>query len=159
MTSNRFWKFVLPALVAGLSFITPTFGQAAGQQADSSANSFVHVYDVTKEIKVEGSIQKIETGTTDLPLGTHVLIQTAQGVVDAHLGSSTGANPSYLGITEGQNVTLVGMMETFAGNQILLARLMTTPSHIFVLRNEHGIPVRGVPTHSHFPAQTQKGGL
>ena len=157
MICNQIWKFILPVLAAGLIGAGPTLAQSS--QADSSATSFVHVYDLSKEVKIEGTIQKIQTDEGNLPLGTHVLIQTAQGVVDAHLGSGEPAKPSYLGIAEGQNVTLVGMMQTVAGNQILLTRLMTTPSHIFVLRNEHGIPVRGVPGHSPLAEKTQKGGL
>ncbi len=159
MTRNRSWKLILPALAAGLFAVMPAFGQTAAPAADSSANSMVHVYDLTKEVKVVGTIQKIDTAGDSLPLGTHILVQTLQGVVDAHLGLGQAANPSHLGIEEGQSVTLVGMMETVGSGQVLLTRLLTTSNHIFVLRNEHGIPVRGIPRHSPMAAQTQKGGL
>ena len=158
MNRNQIWKLILPVLAAGLVCARPALAQSS-QSAGSSTNSFIQVYDVTKEVKVEGTIQKIETQTPNLPMGTHVLIQTTQGVIDAHLGAGPAAKPSFLGISEGEDVTLVGMMQTVGGNQILLTRLLTTPSHIFVLRNEHGIPVRGNPNRSPAAAKTQKGGL
>jgi hypothetical protein len=158
MTKGRSWRLFLPVLAAGVLLATTAFAQSSGQQADSSTNSFVHVYDLSKEVKITGTIQKIETSGA-VPIGTHVLVQTAQGTVDAHVGFGEAAKPSYLGIADGQSVTLVGMMENFDGNQILLARLLTTSNHIFVLRNEHGIPVRGIPHRGTSAAATQKGGL
>jgi len=153
-------KLILAVMAAGIIYSGPACAQSAGQQADSSSDSFVHVYDLSKEVKISGTIQKIETGGTTLPLGTHILVQTPQGVVDAHLGMGAPVKPSYLGIAEGQSVTLVGMMETIGSNQVLLARLLTTSNHIFVLRNERGIPVRANPRHTPMAEQrTEKGGL
>lgn len=161
MISNRSWKLLLPALAAGLLFILPAQGQSPWRTAASSAQAGTADagYDVAKEIKIEGAIEKIDAAGTSVPMGTHILVQTPEGLVDVHLGFGAAAKPSHLGIVEGQNVTLVGMMETIGNNQVLLARLMTTPDHIFVLRNEHGIPVRAVPTKSHISTVTQKGGL
>jgi hypothetical protein len=161
MISNRSWRLLLPSLAAAVLFILPAHGQSASPSATSSAQaSTVNTgYDVAKEIKIEGAIEKIDAASTNAPMGTHILVQTPQGVVDAHLGFGAAAKPSRLGIAEGQNVTIVGMMETVGSNQVMLARLMTTPDHIFVLRNEHGIPARGVPTKSHISTVTQKGGL
>lgn len=118
---------------------------AATPAADVRTNTMVPSYDVTKEVKIEGTIQKIDSAGTNGVTGTQILIQTANGVVDAHLGIGPASKPSYLGISEGQSVTVVGMMQTMSGNNILLARILTTANHIFVLRNEHGIPVRAIP--------------
>jgi hypothetical protein len=60
---------------------------------------------------------------------------------------------------EGQSVTVVGMMENFGGNNVLVVRLLQTPTRIFVLRNEHGIPIRAVPRDASSNATLQKGGL
>jgi hypothetical protein len=113
--------------------------------ADVRTNTMVPAYDLTKEIKIQGTIQKIDTTGSNGLAGTQILIQTATGVVDAHLGFGAASNPTALGISEGQSVTIVGMMQTVGSNTVLLARILTTPNHIFVLRNEHGIPVRLIP--------------
>jgi hypothetical protein len=161
MISNRNWKLFLPAMAAGLIFILPVNAQTTFQAAASTqeANTLKTGYDLTKEIKIQGTISKIDTTGTNAPIGTHILVQTPQGVVDAHLGFGLSARPGYLGISEGQSVTIVGMNEAIGPNQVLLARLLTTSNRIFVLRNEHGIPVRGVQHNSPLGAKTQKGGL
>jgi hypothetical protein len=156
MIRNPKWEFIFAVTAAGLFIAMPAVARP-GQA--SASKSFVQVYDITKEVKVEGTIQKIETEGVNTPTGTHVLIQTAQGVVDAHLGSGAAAKPSYLGISAGDEVALVGMMQKLDGNQVLLARLLTTSDHIFVLRNEHGIPARGIAIRSSQESQTEKGGL
>jgi hypothetical protein len=161
MISNRNWKLLLPALAAGLFFILPANGQTASPASASSAQAKTvkASYDLTKEVKIEGVIEKIDATGTTVPMGTHIQVQTPQGVVDAQLGFGAAAKPTRLGIAEGQSVTVVGMMESVGSNQVLLARLLTTPNRIFVLRNEHGIPVRGVPSNAPLAARTQKGGL
>ncbi len=116
-------------------------------------------YDLSKEIKVQGTIQKIETGGSTGPVGTHILVQTAQGVVDAHLGFSSAVAPTNLGVSEGENVTLIGMMQTLGGSNVMLARVLTTSSRVFVLRSERGIPVRAVPSGSFRTASVLKGAL
>jgi hypothetical protein len=160
MISKRIWKLLLPALAAGLIFILPAKAQSTPAATSSSQASTIKAsYNLANEIKIQGTIEKIDTTGTIVPMGTHILIQTPQGVIDAQLGFGAAAKPSRLGIAEGQSVTVVGMMESIGNGQVLLARLLTTSDHIFVLRNEHGIPVRAVPSGNPLAARTQKGGL
>jgi hypothetical protein len=161
MIRNRNWKLFLPILAAGIIFILPAHGQSASAAASSSAQAKTVKtgYDLAKEVKIEGVIEKIDATSANTPMGTHILVMTPQGEVDAHLGFGAAAKPTRLGIEEGQTVTVLGMMESIGGNQVLLTRLLTTPSQIFVLRNEHGIPVRGATNNNANAAHTQKGGL
>ncbi len=141
-SGKLFIIFLMLAFIA----VAPAKAQtAAGSAGDVRTNTMVPVYDVTKEVKVQGTIQKIDGFGTSGPIGTHIMVQTAQGVVDAHLGFGAASKPEYLGIAEGQSVTLTGMMQTFGDTNVLMARILTTSNHIFVLRNEHGIPVRALP--------------
>jgi len=146
---TRSWLAVIviaaTALLAGAAANAQTAATAA---VDVRTNTMVPSYDITKEVKIEGTIQKIDTSGTNGLAGTQILIQTASGVVDAHLGIGPASKASYLGISEGQSVTVVGMMQNLGNNNVLLARLLTTANHIFVLRNEHGIPVRALPRSS-----------
>lgn len=106
-------------------------------------NTMTSAYDLSKEVKVEGAIEKIDGFGPNGPIGTHILIQTATGTVDAHLGFGPAAAPKYLGISIGEKVTVIGMVQTVGNSDVLMARILTTPFRIVVLRNEHGIPVRG----------------
>ena len=153
---NRTSKLLLSGLAVLLFSVAPAIAQSAAPAADSAATP----YDLTKEIKVQGTIQKIETSEASGPIGTHILIQTTSGVVDAHLGFSSATTPANLGISEGQSVTVIGMTQDVAGNSVLLARVLTTSSRVFVLRSERGIPVRAVPSSGSFRSGgSLKGGL
>jgi hypothetical protein len=146
MMMIRSGKLFIIFLALAFIAVAPAKAQTAASSAgDARTNTMVPAYDVTKEVKVQGTIQKIDDFGTSGPVGTHITVQTAQGLVDAHLGFGAASKPEYLGIAEGQSVTLVGMMQSFGGSNVLMARIMTTSNHIFVLRNEHGIPVRAIP--------------
>jgi hypothetical protein len=156
MKMNRSWK-VFGAAFSLLGMTAVNSGAAHAQSAAvrqahattrDEAASFVPVYDVTQEIKVRGTIRKIDAFGVSGPAGTHILIDTITGIVDAHLGFGAESNPTYLRIAPGQNVTVVGMMQTAGARKVLIARILTTSNRIFVLRNEHGIPVRAIPRRS-----------
>jgi hypothetical protein len=100
-------------------------------------------YDLAKEVKVRGTIAKIETGGTRGPIFTQVLIERARGVVSVQLGYGPAANPGNLGISTGQPVEVTGMMEKVGPRSVLLARILKTSDRISILRNECGIQIRG----------------
>lgn len=162
MSRNQIRTLVLFVFVAaaGLLCGAPAKAQdTTATAASASADAIVSAYNLAKEVKIQGTIQKIDVAVPTGPMGTHILIQTAQGLVDAHLGHGPAAKPEYLGLSESQSVTVVGMMENFGANNVLLVRLLQTPTRIFVLRNEHGIPVRAIPRGASSTANLQKGGL
>jgi hypothetical protein len=146
---NRVLRLFLLVLAIGTLPAAPVIAQ----------NSEMTAYDLSKEIKVQGTIEKIETAGTSSLVGTHIFVRTAQGVVDAHLGFSSAVAPAKLGVSEGENVTLIGMMQTLSGSNVMLARVLTTSNRVFVLRSERGIPVRAVPSGSFRTASTLKGAL
>ena len=152
---NRASKLLLSIFAIGLFSVAPAIAQSAAPEA----NSAVTPYDMTKEIKVQGTIQKIETSGGSGPIGTHILIQTTDGVVDAHLGFGPAVKPSTLGITEGQSVAVIGMMQNLDGGSVLLARVLTTSSRVILLRSERGIPVRAFPSSNVHSGSMLQGGL
>jgi hypothetical protein len=145
----------LVALPASAQSPAPTAAAVAGPAALGP------IYDVAKEIKIQGNILKFEAMESGGGLvGTHAQIQTPEGVVDAQLGSGGFARAQALGLYPGLRVTIIGMMATVDGNSILLARVLTTANHVFILRNERGIPVRTVlPRSGASAASVVKGGL
>jgi hypothetical protein len=159
------WKRVrnfafMCALGSGVFPVASAQAQSASAaQAGSSLSSNAPDYDTSKEIKVQGTIQQIEVLGSGAPLGTHVLIQTDQGVVDAHLGYRKATTAENLGLSVGQEIQITGMMANIGSNSVLLARILTTPTHIYILRSEHGIPVRMLPKNSSAAPNTAKGGL
>ena len=160
MSSNRIRKFVMFTATAGLLWASTANAQNSAQETTAaSADAIAPAYNLAKEVKIQGTIQRIDQAVPTGPIGTHILIQTTQGVVDAHLGYGPAASPGFLGISEGQSVTVVGMTENFGGNNVLLVRLLQTPTRIFILRNEHGTPVRAIPRSGPSATQSQQGGF
>ena len=157
MTSNAFGKVLLGL---GFAMILLPFN-ASAQSAVSATGLSSPTYDVTKEINVDGAIDKIETSTNGGPIGTHLLVISSEGVVDVHLGASKAVSAKNLGLEVGQAVHVTGMMATFNGNPVMLARILTTSNHIYMLRNEHGAPVRSLMPRAAAAssATSQKGGL
>jgi DNA/RNA endonuclease YhcR with UshA esterase domain len=152
---NRASKLFLSGVAILLFSVAPAIAQSAAPAAQSAAVP----YDIAKEVKVQGTVQKLETSDGTGPIGTHILIQTSSGVVDAHLGFSSAVTPAKLGVAEGQNVTVIGMMQDVGGNSVLLARVLTTSSQVFVLRSERGIPVRAIPGSGFRTGSALKGAL
>jgi hypothetical protein len=156
MTSNAFRNLLL---CCGLAIILLPFSASAQSVATSSAMASP-AYDLNKEIKIDGTIDKIETNTSGGPIGTHLLVISAEGTVDVHLGASMAVTAKNLGLSVGESIHVTGMMASISGNSVLLARILTTSNHIYVLRNEHGVPIRSLmPRSAASPANSQKGAL
>ena len=129
----------------------------AGAQATSSGTVSAvsqplptRAYSVAKEIKIQGTIQSIELSRGGAQRGMHAQIATPQGMVDAHLGVSPNVNASSLDLSSGEAVEITGMMAKEGGNRVLLARILTTPDRIFILRSEQGVPIRGIVSRGNF---------
>jgi hypothetical protein len=154
----------LPAWAAGF-FVTPgVHAQAPTSGAVSGISQPLapRTYRVAKEIKIQGTIQSIEVSNGGVLRGTHAQIATAQGIVDAHLGVSPNVNAKTLDLSTGEAVEITGMMASENGSSVLLARILTTPERIFILRSEQGVPIRGIVLRGNVTftkAATMKGGF
>jgi hypothetical protein len=156
MTSNTLRKLLLSC---GLAVISLPFSASAQSVATSSAMASPP-YNLNKEIKIDGTIDKVETNSSGGPIGTHLLVISAQGIVDVHLGSSMAVTAKNLGLSVGERIHVTGMMANLNGNSVLLARILTTSNHIYMLRNEHGVPIRSLmPRSAASTANSQKGAL
>jgi len=150
--------------LSGLFLLAPK-AQAQSQASNSSDSAvappsqFPVPYDVSKEIKIQGTIQQIDTSNDRTPVGTHVLLQTSSGVVDAHLGPLNKASLNALQLSVGESLTLTGMNESTSSGTVMLVRILTTPSRVVILRSEHGFPVRSLVRRGASTSPLFKGGL
>lgn len=99
-------------------------------------------YDVTKEITVEGSIQSlVRKPAPGAIMGAHLMVSTAQGTVDAHIGNYLVVGKNAMPFASGQSVKLTGMMVTVNQKSVFLVRTMQTGGSTITVRNEHGFLV------------------
>jgi hypothetical protein len=164
MIRYRLFELIfLAALAAGFVFVPLAGAQSAAPETVTGVSRPLpqRTYSVAKEIKIQGTIQSIEVSNGGALRGMHAQIATAQGVVDAHLGVNPTVNARTLDISAGETVEITGMMAKESGESVLLARILTTPDRIFILRSERGVPISGIISRGSLtPAKaTMKGGF
>ena len=123
--------------IAGLMFAI----LAASVLAQAAASAARPYYDVRQEVTLSGTVSSVVTKPTPaLAPGSHLLLNTASGAVDAFLGNWAMAGKGALSVSAGQSVEVTGVMKTLKNRQVFVVRTVKTGSHVYVVRNEFGIP-------------------
>ena len=98
----------LLTLMAFFVFVAP------GQAASTSKKITItpkHSYNVSKEVTLTGTVSSVvKKPSAGMLIGTHVMLNTANGGVDAHIGSYAGRDKRLDSLSQGETVKAVGMM-------------------------------------------------
>jgi hypothetical protein len=99
-------------------------------------------YDVRKEVTLQGTVQSLVTGgpVTSF-VGAHLMVSTAQGLVDASIGSYLTAGRDAMQFAPGQSVKLTGMMIEVNHRNVLAVRILQLGDRTVTIRSEHGFVV------------------
>jgi hypothetical protein len=128
------------ALLGLATFLPTAHAQQAATPAIKSAGPLS--YDASKEITLSGKVESVVTKHTHGMLwGTHLMLQTTSGKMDASLGRIRLKGKGALTFEAGENVQVTGVIKTVHGDQFLLTRLVKADNHVYTIRNERGIPV------------------
>ncbi|MGA7078776.1 MAG: hypothetical protein WBQ43_00180 [Terriglobales bacterium] len=123
------------ALVSLISPVTPL------QAATGTRNDGLR-YDISKEVTLHGTVSDVlKKPAKGMIMGSHLLVQTGVGPLDASLGRFGLQGRGALSVEAGKQVEVTGVMKTINGKQVFLARTVTVDGHAYTMRNEHGIPV------------------
>lgn len=99
-------------------------------------------YDITQEVILSGTVSIVLTKPSPgMILGSHLLLTTAYGDVDASLGRFGLTGKGALSVTTGERVEVTGVMKTLRDRQVFVTRTVRVGGRVFTMRNEHGIPV------------------
>jgi len=102
-------------------------------------------YKAARETSISGTVQEVVTKhVAGSPAGMHLMINGADGVVDAHVGSLLSKNTREA-LRVGVPVQIIGAMEQIHGKQYLLARQLTFDGRVVTVRSRNGLLV-GVAT-------------
>jgi|SRR6202049_95251 len=127
--------------LALLTLISPL----AAVQAQTGAVETRHAapyYDITKEVTLKGTVASVvRKPSPEMIVGSHLLLATASGAVDASLGRFGLEGKGALSVAEGQQIEVTGVMKTLKGRQVFVARTVKAGGQVYMMRNEHGIPV------------------
>jgi hypothetical protein len=156
------WRFPVLGPLAVLAlclFALPIYAQTSAVTTKSTAPSR---YDITKEVTLTGTVNSVVKAPTRemkmLP-GSHLMLATASGKMDASLGRFAMRNQGVLSITAGQQVQVTGIVTTVKGQQVFVTRLVQVNGHTYKVRNEHGVAVAPVSGKSNRSAYTNGGQL
>jgi hypothetical protein len=96
-------------------------------------------YDWTKEVTLQGTVQSlVMKPAPGMLAGAHLMVSTARGTLDAHVGNYLFAGKRPESFAPGQSVKLVGLMKSVNGQNILLVRTIQTGNRTITVRSDHG---------------------
>jgi hypothetical protein len=138
MSRRRFTKPVtmVAGLILGLLFAT--LAVPLGAQPVPKAP----YYDISKEVTLAGTVSSVITKfTPGMISGSHLMLVTGRGDVDASLGRWGLEGKGALKVTAGQQVEATGVMKTLKDREVFVVRVVKMGSHVYTMRNVHGIAV------------------
>lgn len=134
--------FTKPDLVLAGQVILLLFAISTIPVSAETASQSHPYYDITNEVTLAGTVSTVLTKPSPgMIVGSHLLLSTAYGVVDASLGRFGLAGKGALSVALGEQVEVTGVMKTLRDRQVFVARTVTVDGRVFTVRNERGIPV------------------
>lgn len=122
-----------------VSFLRPVQAQTTAV-ATKAAGAFS--YSVTEEVTLTGTVSSVLTkATSGTIVGSHMLLATLSGPVDASLGRFGLRGNGAVSIAAGQQIEATGVMKTIRDKRFFLVRTMKVGDEVYTIRNEHGFPV------------------
>jgi hypothetical protein len=99
-------------------------------------------YNVAEESTLKGTVSSVLTKSTPgMITGSHLLVNTASGSVDASLGTFGLRGKGAIPVRAGDPVEITGILKTIKNKPVFLARTVKADNQIYTVRNEHGFPV------------------
>lgn len=116
-------------LVFGVSFHRPPAVQGAA------------LYDPAQEVLVKGVVKDVREyacPVSEGEMGNHLMLQTANGVVEVHLAPGRVMRSLNLKFSPGEQIEVLGAKAPSLGRDDLIAREITRGNESIVFRDPHG---------------------
>ncbi len=115
-------------MVFGVSFHRPLQAQGA-------------LYNPANEVVVKGVVEQVQEfacPVSEGEMGDHLMLRTADGVVQVHLAASRIMRSQNLRFAPGDQIEVVGSKIRFHGNDDLIAREIIRGNESFIFRDPAG---------------------
>jgi DNA/RNA endonuclease YhcR with UshA esterase domain len=150
------WRF---SALGPLALALCVFALPLHAQTSDTTKPVVHLrYDITQEMTFTGTVNSVAHETKKAG-GSHVIVQTTSGKVEADLGKYAMRGQGALTVTPGQPIQLTGVMKTVRGQQVVIARLVQANGKVYKIRNEHGFVYHPVARKNQTKSETKGGTL
>lgn len=125
-------------LLAGLLFTILTVPLTA-QPVRPSQHPF---YDIAKEVTITAQVSTVlERPAKGMMLGSHLMLSTGSGSIDASLGKWALAGKGAASFAPGEPVEVTGVMKTIRDKQVFVVRTVKGNGKVYAIRNKQGIPL------------------
>jgi len=129
------WIFALALLVL-MPHLAPVQAQIAAVSAEPLR------YDINKEVTLNATVSAVLTKPAPgMIAGSHLLLATLSGPVDASLGFFGLRGKGALSVAAGRQIEVTGVMKTIRDKQVLVTRTVKVGDQVFMIRTEHGIQI------------------
>jgi hypothetical protein len=118
---------------------------ADAQQRGAVVSSRPTAYDATREKVLHGTVVSYTEDSSRPPMGTHVMVQTASGPVDAHLGPASYLRSNHFSLATGESVQLVGVSVPTKEGTVFLARMAQHGTQAIAVRSPNGFLLANSP--------------
>ncbi len=98
-------------------------------------------YDATQETVVEGTVLSYTAESATPPIGAHLVLQTASGAIDVHLGADRFLQANNFSLATGDSVRVVGVKSDTRQGAVFLVRVIQKGGQSLVLRTANGAPL------------------
>lgn len=125
--------------VAVIAVVLLVFGVVSFQRPLSTQGAAL--YNPANETAIKGTVTGAEDFTCPVAeheIGSHLLLDTAQGSVVVHLAPARIMRSQQLTFTTGDKLEIVGAKFRFGGRDGVIAREITRGSETYVLRDPSG---------------------
>jgi hypothetical protein len=130
-------KTVIAAFV--LLVLALTVSALAQKAPDTSA---MPKYDVSKEVKIKGTIEDVKEMTMGKgEAGVHLMVKTANETIEVRLCPSGYLKDFEIAFAKGQTVEVTGSKVKMDDKDVILAREVVQGNNTVTLRDKQGAPV------------------
>jgi hypothetical protein len=99
-------------------------------------------YDISQEVTLTGTVSGLlKQPAKGMTAGSHLLLSTSLGPVDASLGRFALTGKGALSLTGGQQVEVTGIMKTIRNKDVFVARTVKAGGRVYAIRSLHGFEV------------------
>lgn len=125
----------------GAVLLATLAAMAAAQQKPQAASQR-NLYDLSREVSLQGTVVSFAESAKTPPLGPHVVMQTASGQIDVHLGDARLLQASHLVLATGDSIGVLGENVSYGEGTQFFARIVQKGSQTVELRSNRGYPLR-----------------
>jgi hypothetical protein len=93
---------------------------------------------MSREVFLLGTVVKFDPASATPPMGAHVILQTASGQVDVHLGNAKVLQAAHFSLNPGDSVRIAGEPLALGDSTYFAARIVQKGMQAVAVRNTKG---------------------